>query len=215
MFFSIGYLNLNATELNIPDSYEILDSVSGDLDNDLVPELVIVYNNLIDYKEGENIPRELWIYKKNKDKWELWKKSLSAIYGSLSGGIMGDPYFGIKINEGILITRLYGGSNWKWGHDDYYKFHNGDIYLVRYEGFSGHMCEYWLYKDFNLLNGKFEVKKEYLNCEAINDEDQVYKIESEEFYKKGIAITLENRNTEKIHFKSPKYNYDLYISIKY
>lgn len=214
MFFSFGYLNLNATELNIPESYEILDSVSGDLDNDLISELVIVYNNKVGYVDGENIPRELWIYKKNKDKWELWKKSLSAIYGSLDGGMMGDPFVYIEIDNGLLYTSHYGGSSWKWGHDDVFKFHDDDIYLIEYKSIAGKICEHWEEVIFNLISGKVEVNKEYYNCEDYIDEE-VVKNENEIFNVEGLKITLENRNIEEIKYQSPKYSHEIYISIKY
>jgi hypothetical protein len=66
------------TEVNqISKSFKILDETEGDLDKDGVSEKVIVYDTEKETYLGTE--RQIFIYKKNNDTWELWKKSKSKI----------------------------------------------------------------------------------------------------------------------------------------
>jgi len=108
----------------------------------------------------------LIIYKLQGKEWTVWKKSDQALYGSRDGGMMGDPFGDIEIKNGILLISQNGGSSWKWGHTDKYRFQNGAFYLIGYAGTYGKPCEYWTEEDFNLSTGKLVVKKEYETCKS-------------------------------------------------
>ena len=97
----LNSLLVAAQETPVPKHYSIVDSLSGDLDNDGVNELVVAYNTKED-NENEGLPLELIIYKKTNENWEAWKSSTQALYGSRDGGMMGDPFEGIEVNKGIL-----------------------------------------------------------------------------------------------------------------
>jgi len=213
-FFSlIGIQSIFGQDLPIPVNYTIVDSVKGDLNKDGIEELVIVYNTEKEKEDTfESVPRELIIYKKIKDNWMVWKKSKSAVYGSRDGGMMGDPFGEIEIKNGILLVSQNGGSSWKWGHTDKYRYQNGGFYLIGYSSTYGKPCEYWTEIDFNLSTGKMVIKKEYDSCE--NEEEQkIYKSENETIYKKGLKISIEKRNKKEIKIVSPKYKHEIYIAI--
>ncbi len=192
---------------NIPKNYVVIDSISGDLDNDNIKELVVVFNTKKTEKENENIPRELRIYKKINKKWINWKNSEQALYGSREGGMVGDPYAGIKIKNGILLISHFGGSSWKWGYTDKYRFQNEDFYLIGYESNYGKPCDFWQNVDFNLSTGKIIFEKEYEDCEK----EKIYKRENETFYEKKLKITLEKRQAKEIEITSPKNNYKIHL----
>ena len=176
-------------ETPIPENYSIVDTVTGDLDNDGISELVAAYNTKQDSSD-EGVPRELIIYKKENNKWSVWKKSAQALYGSRDGGMMGDPYEEMKIEKAILKISHSGGSSWKWGHTDKYRYQDGEFALIGYASYGGKPCEYWEDVDFNLSTGKMIVKKEYEDCDK---GQEIYKRENETLYKKGLKITLQNR----------------------
>lgn len=199
-------VNLKDLKIPIPKKYELLDSICGDLDQDNVSELVVAYNTSLK-TEDEGIKRSLCIYKIKNDHWELWKESKSALLGSKQGGMMGDPFNEMKIKNGILAISHYGGSSWKWGYTDKYRFQNSNFELIGYQSLNGKACEYWETEDFNLSTGKFIYSKEYETCSDdeevgpnTSDEDK----EKETFYKKGIRLTLSNRHDKEISFKTPK-----------
>ena len=59
-------------------SFKILEEIEGDLDKDGVSEKVIVYDTEKETDFGTE--RQIYIYKKNNDKWELWKNQLEQYY---------------------------------------------------------------------------------------------------------------------------------------
>ncbi|WP_276134207.1 hypothetical protein [Polluticoccus soli] len=196
-------------EIPIADNYSIVDTVAGDLDNDSIRELVVAYN-MGPNSDLEPVPRELIIYKLRNNKWVEWKKSLEALYGSLDGGMSGDPFEDMEIKNGLLLISQNGGSSWKWGFTDKYRFQNGEFYLVGYTSYDGKPCEHWREVDFNLSTGKMIVTKEYEECET---EQKVYKRENETFFEKGLKITLEHRQEKKINITTPKYKHEINIAI--
>ncbi|NMM47676.1 hypothetical protein [Marinigracilibium pacificum] len=204
-----SYYFLSAQDFTKPDCYILVDSVSGDLDKDGIKELVVAYNTQEEV-DFESVPRELIIYKTSGKEWTIWKRSKLALYSSRDGGMMGDPYGSMEIEKGILLINQNGGSSWKWGFTDKYRYQNGEFYLIGYTSFGGKLCEYWESVDFNLSTGKINVSKEYENCE--NGDQSIYKTESESFFEKGLKITLQNRQEKTIKITSPKYNHQIYIS---
>ena len=188
--------------------FEIIAEKIGDLDKDGIDEKVIVYETNESTEYG-NI-REICILKKVGGEWKDWKNSKSAVLKSGEGGMMGDPFEGIEIKNGILSINFFGGSSWKWSYTDKYRFQNNRFELIGYSSNYFKLCQYWNSVDFNLSTRKLISKKEYEKCE--NEEQQIYKRENETFYKKNIEITLKNRQEREIKILTPKYNREIYIA---
>ncbi len=201
-----------AQNIPIPPKYSIVDSVSGDLDKDGVRELVVAYNTQpVDSSDlYDNIPRELIIYKLHGNIWQAWKRSSQALLGSQDGGMMGDPFGELKIKSNILYISHSGGSGWKWGYTDKYRFQNNGFYLIGHTSHYGRLCEYWEDVDFNLSTGRLFVKKEYEKCDEHSQE--IYKRENELIYKKSLVISLENRRAKEIKIITPKYKHEIYVA---
>ncbi|KPH13611.1 hypothetical protein [Chryseobacterium sp. ERMR1:04] len=172
-----------------PKGSVAIETVDGDLDGDKIPEKVIVYN-LKDGGELGNV-REIQILKKVNGKWTVLEKSKNAILESSAGGMMGDPYQSTTIKNGILIIEHYGGSSWKWGNTDKYRFQNGHFELIGYSSSSGRPGDYLTDVDFNLSTGQLDYKQEVHNTAEYG------KSKKETYIKKGVKITLQNRNQEK------------------
>lgn len=171
-----------------PKGSEIIETVDGDLDGDNIPEKVIIYNTK-DTTDYGNI-RELQILKKINGKWTVLEKSRNAVLSSNAGGMMGDPYQSTEIKKGILEITQAGGSSWKWGYTDKYRFQNGHFELIGYSSSSGKPEEYWTDVDFNLSTGQLKFEKEVENTQEYG------KSKNETFIKKGLKINLQNRNLE-------------------
>ncbi|SMP29972.1 hypothetical protein [Chryseobacterium profundimaris] len=172
-----------------PQGATVIETVDGDLDGDHIPEKVIIYNTK-DTADYGNI-QEIQILKKANEKWRVLEKSRNAILKSSEGGMMGDPYQSTEIKNGILMITQAGGSSWKWGYTDKYRFQNGHFELIGYSSSSGKPEEYWIDIDFNLSTGKLIFEKEVENTEEYGNS------KSEIFLKKGLKIHLQNRNQEK------------------
>ena len=203
LLLSISSFGQESSTVNIN---AILAETVGDLDNDGIKEKVIVINTSDSTKSGTI--REIQILKKENDNWIEWKKSRNAILKSNEGGIRGEPFQGIEIENGFLFIRHSGGSNWMWFYDDKYQLKDDNFQLVVHTSIYGKPCEYWAGFEFNVLSGRIEYKKEFEKCD---EGDPVkYKNENEIFYKKGVSINLNNRN-EKVKIISPKYKHELYL----
>lgn len=204
LFLSI--LCIGQKPFSKPGGYELIAEQAGDLDKDGISEKVLVFNTTDSTEFG--YVREIIILKQLKGQWTEWRKSKKAILKSREGGMMGEPFEGIEIKNGILIISFSGGSSWKWSHQDKYRFQNNEFELIGYSSFYGRSCDYWADFDFNLSTGKIVYKKEFEDC----DKDQeIYKTENETFYKKGVKVNLNNRNDKEIKLISPKYKYELYL----
>ena len=203
---------LSGQSLAIPQNYTVVDTVKGDLDKDGIAELVVAYNTQPESKDiFESVLRELVIYKNESGKWSVWRKSQQALYGSKDGGMMGDPFEKIEIKNGILLISQNGGSTWKWGHTDKYRYQEGEFYLIGYSSDYGKICEHWTTVDYNLATGRIALKKEFERCEK-DDKLKTYKTENEIFIKKGVKITIEKRSEKEIKIVTPKYGYEIYLT---
>ncbi|WP_263602539.1 hypothetical protein [Chryseobacterium sp. PET-29] len=172
-----------------PQGATVIETVDGDLDGDHIPEKVIVYNTK-DTTDFGNF-REIQILKRVNQKWTILEKSRNAILKSKDGGMMVDPYQSTEIKNGILMITQAGGSSWKWGYTDKYRFQNGHFELIGYSSDSGKPEEYWIDVDFNLSTGQLIFEKEVENTEEYGNSKR------EVFIKKGMKINLQNRNQEK------------------
>ncbi|MBW7676741.1 hypothetical protein [Chryseobacterium chendengshani] len=174
-----------------PAGSEIIESVDGDLDGDKILEKVIVYNTK-DTTDFGNI-REIQILKNVNGKWTVLEKSRNAILKSQDGGMMGDPYGETTVEKGILIISQSGGSSWKWGITDKYRFQNGHFELIGCSSTYGRPGDYWVDIDFNLSTGQIIYEKEVESTDNPDNGKSVKEI----FIKKGMKINLQNRNREK------------------
>jgi len=203
-FLLLFVLSSNGQDIPTPKGYETLDEKEGDLNKDGTPEKVIVFNTNDSTDVGTI--REIQIYKKSGDKWELLTSSKNAVGKSEDGGMNGDPFESIEIKGGVLIINQSGGSSWKWFKTDKYRFQNGRFQLIGFINNYGKPSEYFENVDFNILTGKIVYEKEYEN-----DEQKIYKKENEAFYKKGIKVYLTNRTLNEIKIITPKYKNEIYL----
>lgn len=193
--------------VDIPVGPEVIAEVEGDLDKDGIAEKVVVLNTNDTTDFG--IVREIKLFKQSEKKWTLWRSSKNAILKSEEGGMMGDPFAGIDIKDGILLISHFGGSSWKWSYTDKYRFQNNEFQLIGYSSIHGKVCELWTSFDFNLSTGKIIYETAFEDCE---NQDQVdSKREEETFYQKGVIIGMNDRNQQKVKIITPKYKQELYL----
>lgn len=181
------------------------------MDKDGTDEKIVVYNVSDKKDEINGVDREVIIFKKAKEKWVIWHRSVNAVGNSKDGGMMGDPFEDIEIKNGILLIHQSGGSSWKWGHTDKYRYQNNQLELIGYTSNYGKLCEYWENFDFNLMTGRIVVSKEYEKCDT-EESQVVYKRENEQFsHRLKKKITLANRNKTELKIITPKYRHEFYL----
>ena len=209
---SMEVITENTTEevdsISLPDrvveqSELILGQVDGDLDKDGVAEKVVVFARDLEWESTS--PRDLVIYKQKGANWEEWVVTQNAISHADEGGMMGDPFGDIQISNGVLHISHFGGSSWKWGRTDKFRFQDGAFYLIGYSSSYGKPCEYWEEIDYNLSTGDCVFNFEPDVCEDY-DSGEDYGPQREEKFKHKMdkLPTLNNRRTFEYEFVSPK-----------
>lgn len=199
-----------AQTFSIPHSYQPILEVFGDLDKDGIQERVVVYNTGDKDDPINGTDRELVIFRKESVDWKPWLHSGSAIGNSKDGGMMGDPFQGLEIVNGILVITHAGGSSWKWDRTDKYRFQHNQFELIGFTASYGKLCEYWAQFDYNLQTGRVEYKKEYERC-GTDGEQEMYKTDQEVFnYKRKSPVTLTDRKSGERKMITPKYKEELY-----
>ncbi|MBB2151262.1 hypothetical protein [Pedobacter gandavensis] len=111
----------------IPKNWKILDSVSGDLNQDQVKDMAFILEYHQQIREsrayGDNTteliteiqkPRILAIYFKTKQGYQLAAQNNNFILRSEEGGAMGDPLRPMGIDKNQLSLSFQGGGEWRW-----------------------------------------------------------------------------------------------------
>lgn len=120
----------------IPKDWKIISKAVGDLNNDKLIDIAVVIEYTIDHKTNDDEewtgqPRILFVIFKNKDgTYKLSVQSANIIMRSDEGGVYGDPFEGIEYSRGSIVISSYGGSAWRWGFTDRYRFQNNGWYLI-------------------------------------------------------------------------------------
>lgn len=184
-------------------NYMIETRLWGDLDKDGIDEGIVVYLQT----DGESYDRKrlLIIYKNVQDKWSKWYSSTTAILGPGEGGAKGDPFQHISIDKGILQIEQMGGSNWFWTRIDKYRFQKNDFYLIGYTSSYGNIDSESNSVDFNLSTGDIIYKKF-----KHNKDGETTVVAQEKLKKKGIKITLQNREVD-VSIVTPKNKSVIYL----
>jgi hypothetical protein len=100
----------------------ILDSISGDINNDKIKDLVLILKH---YQEDDNYDtvRPLLLLEGNSlGLYRLMAKNDNVVLCKICGGVFGDPYDGISVNNGTFSIEHYGGSRFRWTRIITFKF---------------------------------------------------------------------------------------------
>ncbi len=141
--FMIIVLGLSATiaksqnfDIFIPRGYELLDSKSGDLNQDGITDYVIICKSPNEYEE-EDAKRPLMILHGNPNgSLTLIERNDNIVLCFLCGGVMGDPYTGITTKKNFFSVEHAGGSSDQWTRIITFKYNmeDGNYYLSRDAG---------------------------------------------------------------------------------
>jgi hypothetical protein len=99
---------------DLPPGYALLDSASGDLNQDGYRDYIMVLKNVGEDSLVE-AARPLVILLGNKQQGlDFYARNDSVVYCKNCGGVFGDPYQGITIKKQYFSIDHYGGSSWRW-----------------------------------------------------------------------------------------------------
>ena len=208
---SFGLMSL--AHANSDTAQALIAQTQGDLDGDGIAEYVEVRNTRTQASDGMGLQRELLVFKTKQGKKILWQRSDTAVYPSNGGGMMGDPFGDISIKKGSLFLSQSGGSSWKWGFTDQYRYQNGRFELIGYQSSAGRICDYWESVDANLSTGKINYSKIFeRDKECDNAESRGQKDLKESFVNKNVRLNFANRHAQEVKIIAPKSQQEIYLA---
>ena len=114
----------------LPDDYSCLQCISGDLNHDGMADIVVVVEQNPGIDTGS---RTLYVMLGAEDgSFKVCWQS-NNIMGSGEGGVLGDPFSGVYIEDGTLTISHYGGSSHRWGHSGSYVIRENEMILTKTE----------------------------------------------------------------------------------
>lgn len=150
-------------EMEYPKDHTLLSQIAGDLDNDGTDEQIVVLNNGIKSDFGEE--RVILIFKADNGAWKMWERATGAVLPSKNGGMMGDPFQSIKIENGAIVINHFGGSRSKWEYTHRFRFQNEQWELIGATNIFGTPCLDQTTFDYNLSSGNVIYKEIELTCQ--------------------------------------------------
>jgi len=144
IFPKVNSQGINTEQLK-PANWTIIETANGDLNNDGIDDLALIFesNKVIDENRtyGDNSseiiketqkPRILAIYFKNKStgNYMLSTQNNDFILRSEEGGKLGDPLQQLSIKDQQLYLRFQGGAEWRWEMGYTFKFEQKDWFLT-------------------------------------------------------------------------------------
>lgn len=113
----------------VPESWELLDSVELDFNEDGISDYVGVLESTLAGGEElryQGCPRILFaIASDGINQYRLDFQDSNLINTREEGGVMGDPYAPLTAEGVSFSTHTYGGSQWRWSKDYTYTYREG------------------------------------------------------------------------------------------
>lgn len=145
--------------LELEETDRVMDKATGDLNGDGVEDWAVVAERPSKAEEpGEyftDAPRTLAILLGDgKGGFYLGQTNDHFIRRDTQGGVFGDPYEGIYIQNGELHYKDYGGSAWKWGNDYAFSWQGDGLALTGLETMSRY-GERGVTESYDFLAGEY------------------------------------------------------------
>lgn len=155
---SVGEMQPPAEATNLT----LLGEAIGDVDNDSKNERIVVYDTGSPTEMGTE--REIHIYRKSDNQWVLWQRIKGGILPSQHGGVMGDPFQEVSIENGCIVLYHMGGSRDKWAYTHRFRYQKDKWELIGVTVSYFSNCETWENFDYNLSTGKIVLTKGTEDC---------------------------------------------------
>lgn len=120
------------------EEFVCIDFIEGDLNGDGLQDMAFVADSeAFDVYEGEDFPermpeeRRLFILLQQEDGSWVEQADAPPLAPEMSGGMRGDPYRGIFMQEGYLLIKEGWGSSSGSNQTEIYEYRNGSLAPVR------------------------------------------------------------------------------------
>lgn len=190
---NIDKLDSKYWKIPLPSNYMIISYDTGDLNSDGEKDYSITVEHLPGYSSYD---RQTYVLISDGDKeFKVIKDNNNLAFGAAEGGVFGDPFTGVSIDEGSLSIRNYGGSSDRWAYEYKFSFLDSKLQLVESREIyhSSHTgCGTETVNDYLKSNSEvysYSYEEEYddllLSSESIDNTSEIYfdEISLDESYK--------------------------------
>jgi len=115
-------INRSKFAFEMPPGYILLDSASGDFNQDGLRDYIIVLKNLSEDSLTDSARPLIILLGNKKQALDLFARNDSVVYCKACGGVFGDPYQGITIKKQYFSIDHYGGSSWRWTRNTTFRY---------------------------------------------------------------------------------------------
>lgn len=176
--------------LEFPDGYTLLDDATGDLNKDGIAEKVLVVNT--DELGEMGTKRAILIFKNNGQDWHLWHRATGPVLPSEHGGMMGDPFESVAIDNGTIVLKHFGGSRSKWYNTHRFRFQKGNWNLIGAKLVRELPCEEKETFNYDLASGQVIYSHVQQSCENGGNPQIVKIIDEEKFVDRKANLPIMN-----------------------
>lgn len=175
----------------IPNDYEKILEVTGDLDKDGKEETVMVFNTDIKAKP-DSFERKFYILKNINGNLKIWKENSSVIIDNKYGFYPTDNKLEVNIkNNCLIIFQLFFTNSRHSDTSKYtFRFQNGDFYLIGAVHQLDDTCDYSFTNEVNFSTGKAIIDEQYSSCD--DGKTKIPKDYYKEFIHKFTTLTKMN-----------------------
>ncbi|MDZ4845680.1 MAG: hypothetical protein SH857_09040 [Chitinophagales bacterium] len=106
----------------IPAGFSILDTVTGDLNHDGYPDYLLVLKNDAEQLAPDTARPLLILHGQQDGSCKAVARNDSIVLCFGCGGVMGDPYTGITVQNNSFTIAHSGGSAWRWSRVITFKY---------------------------------------------------------------------------------------------
>ena len=131
---NIELLLMESYDLPLPEGYSVLNITLGDLTGNGTRDIAVAIERRIGEWFDEERKLYVLFYKGNGHYKSFWQNT--SLGGRGLGGMYGDSFSGINIQNGLLTISIFGGSSTVWGTNSSYKIIDGELTLYRIEQIS-------------------------------------------------------------------------------
>lgn len=98
----------------IPAGFSILDTATGDLNHDGYTDYLLVLKNDAEQLATDTARPLIILHGQQDGTSKVVARNDSIVLCFGCGGVMGDPFTGISVNDNSFTIAHYGGSGWRW-----------------------------------------------------------------------------------------------------
>jgi hypothetical protein len=115
-WINLAFSQNQSISIFVMPGYSILDTVSGDLDQDGTKDMLLLLRSNMEDSINDVAERRslLILLKKSDQQYYMAARNDEVVLCKECGGGWGDPYSIMVIIIGFFSVEHYGGSNWRW-----------------------------------------------------------------------------------------------------